>query len=59
MIRMLLYVFVLIVIGIVLFGIISANAIFHFVFSPLFWVGVLVVLIIMFFLDRSDKRNGV
>jgi hypothetical protein len=58
MIRLLLYIFVLIVIGIVLFGIISANAIFHFVFTPIFWVGVLLVLIVMFFLDRNDRGKG-
>jgi CHASE2 domain-containing sensor protein len=57
MIRTLLYIFLLAVIGIVLFGVISANAILAFVFKPIFWIGVLLVLLVMWFLER--RGNGV
>jgi hypothetical protein len=52
MIRTLLYIFVFIVIGVVLLGLSTANAMLQIVFTPFFWIIVLIILVVMFFLER-------
>lgn len=59
MIRTLFYIFVLVVICVVLFGIYTASAMLQFVFTPFFWLVVLIIVVVMFFLDRRGNGNGV